>query len=134
MIMKKGKPITGAKPAMKPKPPVKTTTNTSADAEKQIKQPPQPFANKKGPVNVPISGAMQEDPKAEMTANPRFLKHTNIGHMALPKMSDAGQKKPINHSGNVFGRFGTSHPKRKGAQNLGASRKNATFYGEHNRG
>ena len=128
--MKKKQPITGGKTTMRPKPPVKTSMNTSSDAEKQILQPPQPFANKKGPVNTPISQAKQEDPNAEMTASPRFLKHTNIGHMALPKMSDAGQKKPIDHSGNVFGRFGTAHPKRKGAQNLGASRKNAKFYGE----
>lgn len=130
MIMKKKQPITGSRTAMKSKAPVKTTTNTSSDAEKLIKQPPQPFANPNNIKNLPISKAMQEDPQAETTSSPRFLKHKNIGHKALPNMSHVGQKKAVNHSGNVYGRFGTSHPKRKGAQNLGASRKNAKFYGE----
>jgi hypothetical protein len=125
----RGKPITGSTPQMKPKTPVKSSPKYISP-QQQIEQPPQPFANKQGTVNLPVSQTRQEDPQAETSGNPRFLKHKNIGHKGLPPGGPVGQTKPINHSGNVFGRFGTSHPKHKGTQNLGASRRNAKFYGE----
>lgn len=130
-------PQTGANTAMKPKPPVKTNAlKPSADAEKQIKQPPQPFANKLGPVNLPTTKQFESkgtDYAVEPGAVNKIksgIKAKPVGHMGLPNQAAVGQKRPINHSGNVFGRFGKNHPKKSRGQNLGASRKNASFYGE----
>jgi hypothetical protein len=54
MIKKGGRPITGARPDMRPRPPVLSdAADTSRDAEKQIMQPADPFANPYGPLNVP---------------------------------------------------------------------------------
>lgn len=122
-MIKKGKmPITGTNTAMKAKAPVRATgSNAFPDAQKQVTQPPQPFANPKGTVHAPVKAPMYDSDK---------LVSNKVGAKALPGGAAVGQTKPINHSGNVFGRFGTTHPKRSGAQNIGKSRKNAAFFGE----
>lgn len=51
MIKKLNRPITGTNTAMQPKAPVQT--KVGATAQRQIVQPPQPFANPKGAKNVP---------------------------------------------------------------------------------
>jgi hypothetical protein len=48
-------PKTSSTPRMTPRAPVLTNQNTSAQAQQQIMQPPQPFANPYGTVNVPAS-------------------------------------------------------------------------------
>lgn len=46
-------PISGGPGQFRPTRPVKSTANTSSDAERQIMQSPQPFGNPHGTVNVP---------------------------------------------------------------------------------
>jgi len=55
MFKVKGKPITASHTHMKPKAPPKTP-QTSIQAERQILQPPAPFANPQGIANLPVSG------------------------------------------------------------------------------
>lgn len=129
MIKKKGKPITGTNTAMRPKAPVLTNSSkSSAQAQQQIMQPPQPFANPKGPVNLPVTKRL-ETTSADLTKSIQGMKHKNIGHMALPNQKHAGQTKAINHSGNVFGRFGTKHPKKSRPNDNPKAKKHAAFYG-----
>lgn len=45
-------PLTGAKPQNKPKPAMKTTTNTSALLNSQVSAAPEPFRNPMGAANV----------------------------------------------------------------------------------
>jgi hypothetical protein len=124
-----GKPITGSTPQMKPKKVVKEAAKYISP-QQQIEQPPTPFANPQGTVNLPVKKTF-ESRGTDTTGSTRASKGVPMGGVkGLPPGGPVGQKKPINNSGNVFGRFGTSHPKHKGAQNLGASRKNAKFYGE----
>jgi hypothetical protein len=126
----KGMPITGGKTAMRPKPPVQTTPDTSADAQKQVMQPPAPFANKRGPANVPIS-ERKESYDTDYTGPNKALIGTKVGAKALPLGAPVGQRRPINQSGQVFGRMGTSHPKRHRPNGAGyPSKRNASFYGE----
>lgn len=124
----KGKPITGAKPQMHTAPPVKTNANKSSQqAEQQIKQPPMPFANKLGPANIPVTSRLEAS-NADRATNK--MGGTNIGHGALPSGRPVGQTKAINHKGNVFGRFGTSHPKKHRPNDNPKAKKHAAFYGE----
>src|SRR5205085_1344632 len=110
-------------PAMRPKPPVlANNTNTSTAAEEQIKQPPQPFANKRGPVNLPVTKQF-ESRGTDGVGQGKYSKGTPVGAKALPSGGPVGQKRPINQSGQVFGRMGTSHPRKVGSQNIGKSRK-----------
>lgn len=123
-------PKTASNTAMRPKPPVMTNANNpSADAQKQIVQPPQPFANKRGPVNLPVK-AQFESRGTDGVGEGKYSKGTKVGAKALPSGGPVGQKRPINQSGQVFGKMGTSHPRKVGAQNLGKAKKNASFYGE----
>jgi hypothetical protein len=49
-----GQPITGSRTDMRPRPPVLSdAADTSRDAQKQILQPPQPFANRRGAEQTP---------------------------------------------------------------------------------
>jgi hypothetical protein len=125
VIKKSGMPITGSRPDMRPKKPVKTNANnSSAQAEQQIKEPPQPFANKMG-------GAMFGAPQGPKGAvGSSGIDHTTVGAKALPPGGPVGQRKPINNSKQVGGRFGTSHPKKVGASPKLKKHGNASFYGE----
>ena len=132
MIKKKGMPITGTNTAMRAKPPVLSdAAHTSSDGQKLVQQPPMPFKN-------PTSTA-QKPPAARAsggisTMEPKILsglKRTTVGARALPPGGPVGQTKPINQSGQVNGRMGTSFPKRKGAFVSGLkAKKGAAFYGE----
>ena|SRR2546430_2166550 len=139
-MIKKGKmPITGTNKAMRPKPAVKTNAMTpSADAEKQIKQPPQPFANKFGTVNMPTKKQF-ESKGTDYAVEPGTAKDIRSGIRSkpvtvrgLPPGGPVGQTKPINQSGQVFGRMGTANPKKKGSFFPGTfkAKKNAAFYGD----
>lgn len=132
MKMKRGMPITGANTQMRPKPPVLTdAADTSRDAEKQVMQSPRPFANKtsvaQSPPGTKASGGIS-------TMEPRIasgLTHQNPGARALPNLAAAGQRRPINQSGQVNGRMGTSFPRKVGQNGQGfPSKRNARFYGE----
>ena len=75
MIRKQGRPITGARPDMRPRAPVLSdAADTSRDAEKQIMQPPQPFANPYGTVNVPapVNQNFQKAQRAGLPAKERY--------------------------------------------------------------
>ena len=126
----KGMPITGSKTAMNSKPPVQTTASTSADAERQIKMPPAPFANKRGPVHAPISDR-KESYDTDYTGPNKALIGAKIGARGLPPRAPVGQRRPINQSGQVYGRFGTKHPKHS-RPNTGhfPQKRKAAFYGE----
>jgi hypothetical protein len=132
-------PKTAAKTEMKPKPPVRATgSNAFPDAQKQVKQPPQPFANPKGPVNLKAPGNFAPG-EQDVMVKPGNLgssfaatPYKSIGAKGLPDAAAVGQKKPINHSGNVFGRFGTSHPKKSSNPVVGQkSKRGSAFYGDN---
>jgi hypothetical protein len=54
MIQRKGQPITGSRPEMKPTANVLTNANTSSsDAQRQIRRPPAPFASPNNAKNLP---------------------------------------------------------------------------------
>ena len=125
IIKKKGKPITGSAAQMTPKKPV--TTDTSRNTEKQIKMPQQPFASKQGAALAPISQQRLEADNADYAT---AIRKKNIGHMALPNQKHVGQNKKINHSKNIFGRFGTNHPKRSSSQGAQPKSKKSAFFGE----
>lgn len=130
-MIKKGKmPITGTNTAMRPKKPVLTDANTpSEDAQRMIKQPPQPFANPKGPVNLPV--AKKQDARGTEVTAPHKVTH-GVKAPATPSGGAVGQRRPISQSGQVYGPKGISHPKKKGSFFPGSfkSKKNASFYGE----
>jgi hypothetical protein len=54
-ITKKGnQPITASRTAMRPRPPVLANqADTSNDAQKMVRRPPEPFADPQGQLNVP---------------------------------------------------------------------------------
>ena len=113
IIKKNGKPITGSPAQMTARPQIKTdSTKSSAQAEQQIKMPPQPFANPKGAAKAPVSGTKPESANADYATG---IHKKTVGHKALPGGKAVGQNKPISHAGTVFGRFGTKHPKHKGS-------------------
>jgi hypothetical protein len=123
-------PKTASKSQMKPTPAPKTP-GTSVQAEKQIKRPPTPFANKFGTVNTPIS-ERKESYDSDYTGPNKALIGTKLGAKALPSGAAVGQKRPINQSGQVNGRFGTKFPKRH-RPNTGhfpQKRSAKGFYGE----
>jgi hypothetical protein len=128
----KGMPITGTNTAMRPTPNVLSdAADTSRDGQKLIKAAPQPFQNKMGTPNLPAPGAASG---GVSTLEPKIqsgLKHSNPGVRALPPGGPVGQRKPVNQSGQVNGRMGTSFPRKVG-QNGGGfpSKRNARFYGE----
>lgn len=134
MIKKKKMPITGTNTAMRPKSPVLTNANeSSAQAMQQIKQPPQPFANKKGPVNVPVHSQF-ESRGTDFSGPGKSAKGTAMGGAkGLPSGKAVGYSKLPDSSKQVGGRFGTSHPKKKGSFFPASfkSKRNASFYGEN---
>lgn len=124
-------PITGSKTNMRPKPPVMTdNTKTSLGAQQQVTQPPQPFANKRGTVNLPIS-EQKESYDTDYTGPNKALIGSKVGAKALPSGAPVGQRKPINMSGQVFGAKGISHPKHHRPNGAGfPSKRSARFFGE----
>jgi hypothetical protein len=132
-MKKQGKmPITGGKTAMKPKPPVLTDANTpSSDAERMIKRPPMPFQSKQAIANLPVH-AQKESRGTDFTGPGKSARGTAMGGAkGLPPGGPVGQKRPIDNSKQIGGNKGWPPPKRKaGPQNLGKSRRHASFYGE----
>lgn len=130
----KGMPITGGRPAVSHKQPmVPDAKETSADEQRFISEPPTPFKNNMSPAQMPAGtgarGAVP-GPVAKPFAN---LQHSSPGAKALPNRQPIGQRKPINQSGQVNGRFGTSFPRKVGGSDLAGkypSKRNASFYGE----
>lgn len=125
-----GVPFTGSTPQMRPKPPVKTSTHTSADAERIIKRPPMPFSNPQNITNLPVSDVIASS-DTDYKGPSKAKIGTTVGARSLPSGAAVGQKRPINQSGQVFGRMGTSHPKKSGNPVAGQrSHRNAAFFGE----
>lgn len=117
----KGMPITGAKPQMSKKRPfVPNAKDTSANEEAMIKEPPAPFKNNLSTPQMPTG----------VGKSPYETRKT-VGVRALPPRGPVGQKRPINQSGQVNGRFGTKFP-RKSRPNTTSfpTKRNASFYGE----
>lgn len=129
----KGQPITGTNTQISKKQPfVPDAKETSQDEQTMIAEPPAPFKNKMTTAQMTIGG-----PKASggvSTLEPRIasgLQRTSPGVKALPPRGPIGQTKPINQSGQVNGRMGTSFPKKVGQNGQGfPSKRNARFYGE----
>jgi hypothetical protein len=130
----KGMPITGSSTSTSRKSPfVPDAKDTSANAQTMIKEPPAPFKNKlttaQQPAGAKASGGIS-------TMEPRIasgLQHSSPGVKALPPRGPVGQNKPINQSGQVNGRMGTSFPRKVGGSDLTGkypSKRNASFYGE----
>lgn len=116
-------PKTASTTQMQGKPPVRATgSNAFPDAQKQVTQPPQPFANPQGTVQLPTKASYDSH---------KLVKTSMGGVKGLPPGGPVGQTKPINQSGQVFGAKGISHPRKVGAQNIGKSRRSASFYGEN---
>ena len=126
-----GVPITGSTPRTSNKRPfVPDAKDTSADAQVMIAEAPSPFKNR----NQAGEASAGMGPKGAVPGPTRKpyagLEHSSPGAKALPSGGPVGQNRPINQSGQVFGRMGTSHPRHKGAQNLGKAKRHASFYGE----
>ena len=134
MIKKKKMPITGTNTAMRPKPPVLTDANTpSSDAERMIKRPPAPFQSKQSIANLPVH-AQFESRGTDFTGPGKSARGNAIGGAkALPSGGPIGQSRMPDQSKQIGGRFGTSHPKKKGSFFPASfkSKRNASFYGEH---
>jgi hypothetical protein len=125
-------PKTASNTEMKPKPPVlANNNNTSSTAERQIKQPPQPFANKKGPVNLPVRGQF-ESRGTDGVGKGKYSKGQTVGVKALPSGGAVGNSKLPNQSGQIGGRMGFPPPKRKAGSNASGypPKRNAAFYGD----
>ncbi len=128
----KGMPITGATPQYSKKAPlVPDAKETSANAQTMIAEAPTPFKNRNTVPNIPrptgpSGGVSTLEPKIQSG-----LQHSNPGARALPSGAPVGQNKPINQSGQVNGRMGTSFPRKVGSYPSGfKAKRNASFYGE----
>lgn len=127
----KNRPITGTNTAMRPTPNVLTdAAATSRDAQKLVRQPPMPFQNPDNQLNVKTGTGYSGGISTALPKIASGLQHSNPGARALPSGGPVGQNRAINQSGQVFGRMGTSHPRRVGSQNLSKVKKGAAFYGE----
>ena len=124
----KGMPITGAKPHYSRKAPfVPDAKDTSADAQTMIAEAPMPFKNRMETPQMPAP-AGPGTPGTGTTLRPG-LRGTKAP--MYPSGGPVGQNRMPNQSGQVFGRMGTSHPRRIGPDIRGAGkRKHASFYGE----
>jgi hypothetical protein len=134
MITKKGMPITGGTPKTSKKAPfVPDAKDTSSDEQTMIKEPPTPFKNNKTAAQMPAASAASG---GISTMEPRIasgLTRTSPGVRALPPRGPVGQRTPINQSGQMNGRMGTSFPRKVGGGDLPGkfpSKRNARFYGE----
>lgn len=127
----RGMPITGTntQTSMR-KPFIPNAKDTSSDAQTQIAQAPQPFKNRL--TTAQMTTGSPKAPGGVSTMEPKIqagLKRSSAPD--LPPRGPVGQRKPINQSGQVFGRLGTSHPRKVGQQGQGfPSKRNAKFYGE----
>ena len=131
----KGQPITGGRAFFSKKNPlVPDAKETSADEQRMIKEPPAPFKNNQTAAQMSTGGP--KAPGGVSTLEPKIasgLQRQSPGVRALPPRGPVGQKKPINQSGQVYGRMGTSHPSRVGGSDLVSkypAKRNASFYGE----
>jgi|SRR5690348_204862 len=128
----KGQPITGSNVQMsRKKPLVPDAKDTSANAQTMIAEAPTPFKNRMTTAQMPAgTGPKGAVPGTGSKLTPG-LQHTNPGARALPNLGAVGQNRPINQSGQVNGRMGTSFPKKHRPNGAGfPSRRNASFYGE----
>ena len=123
----KGQPITASSVSMSKKAPyVPDAKETSQDEMRMIAEPPTPFKNKMTTAQMPTgTGA-----SGNVSAGASGLKHSSPGVRALPPGGPVGQRKPINQSGQVNGRMGTSFPRKVGASPSLTAKRNARFYGE----
>jgi hypothetical protein len=129
-MIKKGKmPITGRKTQMGSTPNIKTNPNDpSAQAERMVKQSPQPFQNPNGSVKSPVGtgpkGAVpgpvsNQTPGRQRSAAPKNPAGGAVGYSKLP-----------NQSKQIGGRFGQDRPRKVGnPKNQPSAKKHAAFYG-----
>jgi len=92
----RSRPITGAKPQMRFTPSVRTTSNTSADAERLVSQPPMPFQSRRGvlaPVGVhPQFRAASNFARDYMhPAKPAKFDASAVGYPSKGYFSEAGR-------------------------------------------
>ena len=128
----KGMPITGAQPEFSRKNPlVPNAKDTSADEQTMIADAPSPFKNNQQTPQIPAGRGARGAVPGPNQKPYAGLERTNLGARALPSGDAVGQRRPINQSGQVNGRFGTSFPKKVGSYPNGyPSKRNAHFYGE----
>ena len=127
----KKQPITGAKPtSAKRSPQLMNQTDTSRQAEKLVSAPSSPFRNNKQTPQIPAGSAQKGAVPGPVRKPTSGLRGNTVGAKALPSGSPVGYKTLPNQSGQVFGRMGTSHPKKKGAFVSVPKKGNASFYGE----
>lgn len=130
----KGMPITGSRPqTSKKRPFVPNAKDTSTDAQTMIQEPPAPFKNRNTAAQIPSGSGGSVGSNLPVDKPRPGLQRSSIGAKALPQGAAVGQRKPINQSGQVNGRMGTSFPKKVGGKDLASkfpAKKNAAFYGE----
>lgn len=129
----KGQPITGTNTSYsKKKPFVPDAKDTSANEQTMIAEPPAPFKNRSTAAQMPAGSGGKFGNAMPVSNNGNFgVRHSSPGVKALPSGGPVGQTKPINQSGQVNGRMGTSFPKKVGQNGQGfPSKRNARFYGE----
>lgn len=138
-------PISGGPGQFRPTKPVKSTSNTSSDAERQIMQSAAPFANPHGTVNVPTGrvdmsrlGIPYTDPKP-VNARPQNIgKHVGCASAAntsADMLAAVGEPRlPSGYNPIMSGRSTAKASRRigNGSQPKGSSsnRKEAPFYGQ----
>jgi hypothetical protein len=128
----KGQPITASRVSQSRKAPfVPDAKETSANAQTMISEPPAPFKNKMTTAQQSTGQGGNFGSNLPVSKPRSGLQHTSPGARALPQRGPVGQRRPINQSGQVNGRMGTSFPRKVGQNGQGYPvKKNARFYGE----
>ena len=132
MKLIKGQPITGGTPSYsKKKPYVPDAKETSLDAQNMIKEAPSPFKNRNQTGEMPAGMAKSGAVPGPVQSPYANRQHTSPGVKALPPRGPVGQRNPINQSGQMNGRMGTTFQKKHRPNGAGfPSKRNASFYGE----
>jgi len=128
----KGMPITGTNISTSQKRPfVPDAKDTSADEQTFIAEPPAPFKNNLSAAQLPTRTGASGGVSTLEPSIRSGMQRTTPGARALPPGGPIGQRKPINQSGQMNGRMGTSFPRKIGQNGQGfPSKRNAKFYGE----
>ena len=128
MIQKHGKPITGAKPAMTPRPPVLSdAADTSRDAQKMVSRPPMPFENPYGTKNVPAP----VNPAYRSTGSPKELVNNGSNRHSIHNgtettedmLAAVGEPRTPKGYNSIISGFPTSAPRKVGSGNFPTAKR-----------
>lgn len=147
MIKKQGKPISGGAGQFRPTPPVLSNqATTSADAQRVVRQPPQPFQNAVGaaelpaptnrnaahPYGTPAKTLLPKKAGARMEQNVGSASAANTSRDMLAAVGEPRLPKGYNSIMSGRPTEGAARRVGNGSQPKGAAskRKGAPFYGQ----